>query len=43
MGASGWWYPNAPSDYTTIELCGSFCDDLLATGEAEVKFFCGAG
>ena len=42
-GAAGWWYPNAPGSYTTIELCGSFCDTLLSEGTADVQFFCTAG
>jgi hypothetical protein len=42
-GASGWWYPNAPTDYSIIELCGTFCDALVSAGTADVDVFCDAG
>jgi hypothetical protein len=42
-GASGWWYPNAPGDYSIVELCGTFCDALITAGTADVDVFCDAG
>jgi hypothetical protein len=42
-GQNGWWYPNAPGSYQEIELGGTYCDSLLATGQAEIDFFCDAG
>jgi hypothetical protein len=36
----GWMYvpPNPP--YDTIELCGTACADLKATGEVYIEYYC---
>jgi len=39
----GWVYQNPLGPYESIDLCGSWCETLKQTGQADVLYFCVAG
>ena len=36
----GWTYAPPSPPWDTIELCGTACDDLLATGHVVIRYYC---
>ncbi|HEY8375087.1 MAG TPA: vWA domain-containing protein, partial [Nannocystis sp.] len=40
---NGWKYVDPAPPYTAIELCGTACDQLKISGDADIEYYCEAG